>query len=449
MVSGAIRRAAPYVSVYVAALSVRVTAALIWRQGLATGDWQHYYRPAAASIASGDWPRIEISGEVVPAADHPPLFALSLAPLVRAGVVTALGESIALAPLAATVAPLAMWLFKLMGRSEWAWVSALLAALWPLVWAFQFQMNPEIIEVPLVIAFFLASHWCWGRPTLAKAALLGSVIGVAALAKSELAAMVVLSAPFSVAGRWAGSGRARLARLGVCVLSCLLVLSPWVIHNLTSFAEPEILSTEFGPTLLDGSCPTTFYGPFTGYADPGCFLHLPHLAQSYATDESLQDALDRQAALSYIERHLGRVPVVVAARLGRFLYLFRPLQQIHLNSCGRAFSCPGGMDWPPALAWAHLVCLWLTVPLSGAGLLMMRRMRLHVAPYVAIAALGLFVVAAFGAWTRYVGYLYADVTITASPAVATVVRWLAHHLRLGASRASIRSGSAGPLTTGS
>jgi hypothetical protein len=48
-------------------------------------------------------------------------------------------------------------------------------------------------------------------------------------------------------------------------------------------------------------------------------------------DESQQDAHLQRVALHYINAHSGRLPVVVAARLGREFGLYLPLEQIRLD----------------------------------------------------------------------------------------------------------------------
>jgi hypothetical protein len=208
-------RRGPYLAVYCFALAVRVLVALAARNEVATGDWRRYYEPAAESFAVWSWPSFEFYGVTVRMADHPPLLPLLLAPVVGTGFISPLAEVLALAPLGALVAPIAMLVFGGRAPGGWAFAAGVLAALSPLVWAFQFQLNPEIVELPLLFLFFAVSRWTWERPGWRRAALLGAVIGVAALAKSELIALAVLSAPFSLAGGREGSYRRVLARVGV------------------------------------------------------------------------------------------------------------------------------------------------------------------------------------------------------------------------------------------
>jgi hypothetical protein len=75
----------------------------------------------------------------------------------------------------------------------------------------------------------------------------------------------------------------------------------------------------------------------------------------------------RRRGLRYARHHLGRVPLVVAARLGRVTDVFRPWHQ------GVFLASTEGRR--PRASRAGLVFYWLLVPLALGGALLLRRRR--------------------------------------------------------------------------
>ena len=88
-----------------------------------------------------------------------------------------------------------------------------------------------------------------------------------------------------------------------------------------------VLGTGFGWVLAYGNCDATYSGELLGYWSDQCALknYPPHL------EESRVDLLARHKATDYVSDHVSRVPIVVAARVGRVWDVFRPTQNVRLN----------------------------------------------------------------------------------------------------------------------
>jgi hypothetical protein len=102
---------------------------------------------------------------------------------------------------------------------------------------------------------------------------------------------------------------------------------PWVGYNLSRFEHPVLLSSQFEPTLVGSNCADTYQGPQLGYITLTCLEGLNIFADQSVTAEKF-----RERTLDYVGDHLDRVPIVVAARLGRITGTYRVSQQLNFES---------------------------------------------------------------------------------------------------------------------
>jgi 4-amino-4-deoxy-L-arabinose transferase-like glycosyltransferase len=280
-------------------------------------------------------------------------------------------------------------------------IAAAIAALSPvLISADGAVMSETLLGLLVVLAIYVAH----GQQSTRRGALLGVLIGLAALTRGE--AILLLLLLVRRPGR----------ELAVMVLACALVLAPWTIRNLTTFDKPVWISTNEGNLIAGANCRSTYYGHDIGSWDLGCVPGRP------IEDESVAAARFRRAGLDYAREHTGRVPLVLLARLGRTFDLYQPIRQAQ-HAEGRAAG----------LEVAGAIFFWLLVPLGAYGVTLLRRRSLPLlAPFaLAIAA-------------TLVGYGVprfrhpADVALVVLAAVALA--------GAGSSVASPRSAGAGGLT---
>src|SRR4029079_17157958 len=101
--------------------------------------------------------------------------------------------------------------------------------------------------------------------------------------------------------------------------ACVVVLAPWVYRNLTAFKEPVVLSPNTYRVLGVDNVSERYHGELIGFWYFNCDA-------GSKGDESQRANASRERGMRYIEHHKGRVPIVVAARLGRVWEVFRPWQ---------------------------------------------------------------------------------------------------------------------------
>lgn len=327
---------------------------------------------------------------VFPTAVHPPLYTIFLAVPARLGIDTPTQQRVITALLGCvTVFLIGVLARRLSGHDSVGLLAAGLAALYPPLWSNDSMLGLETLYGVLVILSLLAVYRLWEKPTLGGAALLGLWLSFATLTRSEgvlLMLMMALPAIVLVKGVTRGF---RWKMVGVMVAVGIVVVGPWVVRNMTTFPRPSVLGNGYGWVLLDGSCDTAFYGPLTGYWSDACSLkdYPPHL------DETLVDERARKQALDYLKHHKSRLPIVMAARVGRVFEVYRPFQNVHLDRDGERRG--------EVTSWLILFGYWLLAPFAIGGLVVLRRRRVPIFPFVAILVATTVTIAMSFGITRY------------------------------------------------
>jgi CHASE2 domain-containing sensor protein len=104
---------------------------------------------------------------------------------------------------------------------------------------------------------------------------------------------------------------------------------------------------------------------------------------------------------------------VAVARVARVWDLYRPTQNVELNSF---YERRGNVA-----SWAVLIGYYLSLPFAIAGLVLMRKRRIPIFPMIAIALSVTFTVAVSFGITRYRAPV--DVVLPLLAAVAVVALW--------------------------
>jgi 4-amino-4-deoxy-L-arabinose transferase-like glycosyltransferase len=188
-----------------------------------------------------------------------------------------------------------------------------------------------------------------------------------AMTRSELIAIaVLLLVPLILSVRHVRLDR-RFGWLAAAAFACALVIAPWALYNSTRFERPVPLSTGLGAAMATGNCDPTYHGKLLGYYQLGCILFLKDIDPDF----SVADGQYLHHALDFMSKNKSRVPVVMGARVGRTFGVFRPAQQMHLET-ERATEL-----WGMRLGFA---VYWILLPLAAAGLVLARRRRIPVYP---------------------------------------------------------------------
>ena len=317
-----------------------------WDQPILLND-SFWYSGIAQGIAKGEWFEgfFDVSG-----AEHAPLTPLLLAPASflprpefwQRATMTLIG--IGAIPLVAVTG-------RRLAGSTVGVVAALIAAVYPNVWMSDSLIMSETLAMALVSAAILAALHHRDRFALASAALVGVVVGLGGLARSELLVLVPL---FALIGLRAHARRVWVARAAVLAGAALLTVLPWVAFNLSRYEEPVFMSTNDGTTLLGANCPQTYGGHALGGWQVVCID-----AHRDGEDPSERSKRQRRQAIDFAQENASRLPVVVAARVLRSVDLFRLQDQI-VNDRGE--------ERHPWSAWAGVVCFWALAPMAVVGM---------------------------------------------------------------------------------
>lgn len=372
------------------------------------GD-QIYYSAQARTIAEGHW-FDDPYHPGHPAADHPPLTALMMAPAAAVAPGSVMAERYLMAAYGVAVVALLGLLGRKVAGDRVGLVAALLAAFYPGLWVNDALVMSETITAGALAVAMLATYWFADKPSWRRAGAMGLATGLAVLARAELVLLLPLViVPVAWWARRDGdraTPRTRLSLGAVAIAGALIVQTPWVVYNLTRFDQPVFFSTNDGLTWIGANCPDTYYGGGVGFWSLNCGLAGMETVPPDA-DQSVRSAHLRSLGTSYLRDHVGRLPVVVAARLGRGLGVWQPDQMVYLNR---------GEGREGKVSWAATIAYWVLAPLAVVGAVLLHRRRTMIWPLVALGVISVLVTAAFYGIARF--RLPAELSIVVLGAVA-------------------------------
>jgi 4-amino-4-deoxy-L-arabinose transferase-like glycosyltransferase len=356
-------------------------APVVWilqrkRHAVPSGDAVYFHSQASLIANGAGWfisPFASLNHVIVPSAQHPPLWVLVLSFADTIGITSFSSQLLATCVIGAGAVFVTGLVAREVGGPRAGLIAAAIAAVYPNYWMNDGTGLAETLVLLLVAAVLLASYRFWRRPSFPRAVWLGALCALAGLTRSEqLLLVVAVLIPVALVLR-SRPWRTRLAYAGAGVLTALVVIAPWVGFNLARFSDPVFVSDDLGSTLAFANCQPAFYQyKYLGYGQFSCLISI----KPVAGDESAQNAHDQKVALHYIGRHLGRLPVVMAARVGRELGLFEPLAQLHLDSY---------FDRRPLVpAQVGLVMYYGLLVGGVAGGLVLRRRRVTLVPMVGV-----------------------------------------------------------------
>ena len=376
-----------------------------------------------------------------PAADHPPLTSLAMAP-----VTVVFGSTPRLLTeqrlLMAAFGALVIIAVGFLGRaaagsfqrtsparaSTIGLIAAGLAAINANLWMNDVVIMSETLATLAIALALLAVYRFIATPTLVAAAVVGALIGLAALARAELLLLAPIT--FVPVVLWARtlSWPARLGRVGVAAVAVLVVLAPWTLYNRARFTEPVLMSTNDGLTLIGANCDDV-YGVNgdggLGFWSLNCAFAVDDQIPAGA-DQSVSSGVYRRIGVQYIKDHTDRVPEVMLYRQARLWSVYGPDQMVWFN------TGEGRARWA---SWVGFAQWWLLVVPAVAGAVLVRRRRDDLWPlastFVIVAVTGF----AFYGIVRF--RIAADLAVTVLAAVA--LEALVHRLRAG------RAGRTGPV----
>ncbi|MFN8028573.1 MAG: glycosyltransferase family 39 protein, partial [Acidimicrobiia bacterium] len=354
-------------------------------------------------------------------AEHPPLTALVLVPTswvaeqFDPGGTHLLAQRLTMAVFGAGV----VLLIGMVGRSvggakhgnRIGWIAAAIAAVYANLFVNDGLVMSETLAT-LAVALAILLAYRFGRaPSWGNAAWLGAACGLAMLARAELGLLLpCMVLPVAAFLRDFTIVKRLLLVLMACV-AAFLVTSPWLVANLTRFEEPVLFSTNDGLTICGANMERTWYGSGTGLWALDCAGYpVPK------GDRSVVSNALRKDGLRYIRDHLGRAPVVVAARIGRVWSIYAPGQMADYN------QNEGRPVW---VSWLAFASFWVLVPFAVWGGVILRRRKVPITPLVAQFVIVTITAAAIYGLVRF--RVPAEVSLVVLAATAFEHLWARRH----------------------
>jgi 4-amino-4-deoxy-L-arabinose transferase-like glycosyltransferase len=345
-----------------------------------------YYAMSAGSLADGDGFRfVPIPGaENQENASHPPLPSAVLASVAR------VTDSQFVMRLAAALAGAGVVvLVGLVGRTiagaRAGLLAAAIAAVYPNLWVNDGLLLAETFATLCTAAIVLLTYRLFRAPNWKNAAAAGLLCGFAMLTRGELALFLpLLVLPAALTIRSISHAR-RLGLAAVALLAALIVLPPWAVYNRTRFEKPVLLSTGDGGVLAGANCEDTYDGPRLGFWNGYCDMAVPG-------DASVVNDARRDQAIEFMRDHVDRLPVVVAARVGRIWGVYRPFQMAEFA------EAEGRPKWVTLSGWTMF---WPLAALGVWGGVVVRRRGIRLLPLIAPIVVVTVIAAAFYGLLRF------------------------------------------------
>jgi hypothetical protein len=373
--------------------AARVAYGLATKDAAGFGGDALWYHLVANNLADGhgyvapfrfigpDEVRFGIGSTPAPTAFHLPLFPTILAAFSLVGLDSQTAHMIVGCALGALTIVLVGLVARRLAGDVAGLSAAAIAAIYPPLVMNDAVLLSESLTGPTVAGSLLAALHLRDRPTAWRALLLGGLIGLAALNRSEALLLVVLLGLPAVLP-------SRSVRIGALVcLAAAVTIAPWVVRNADRFERTTFLTTGDGSVFKGANCDFSYHGGGTGSWTIGCLLGEP-----VPDDESVLAERWRDDALDYAKDHSGRVPVVVAARVARSFSLYP-------SPSAQVAELKFVEDRPRALVWVALVAYVAVLALAAAGIAAIRERLSTVAILLAPVALVVITSAAgYGAW---------------------------------------------------
>jgi 4-amino-4-deoxy-L-arabinose transferase-like glycosyltransferase len=418
-------------AIALAMLGLRLVFIMVWRADAFSNDYvvtygdSLFYHAAGNQLADGlgwinPWQYIQ-TGETVQAADHPPLYIaflgfwswLGFEGWVEHMVLTAVWISTPMVIMCGLAG-------REIGGRRLGIIAALVAALYPNIWAWDGTVLSEPVAMLTVATMVYVAFRFWRRPSMSGAVWMGVVLSFAAFARAELLLMSVLVVMPLVLRVRDWPWRNRLAALVIAGVSSMAVLAPWVAFNLSRFDERVYLSEGFQVTLATSTCDKTYYGDGIGYWNYDCiggYLDEVGLTRDNSEQPERSKAL-LDGSLRYIGDHLDRLPVVVAVRWLRIVGLWKPAAQARTDAMLESRN-----QWVTFVAQASG---YVFMALAAVGAVQLRRRRTSIVPLVGPLIAVLITITITFAQNRYRASIEPVVAILAAVALESMVRgWFA------------------------
>jgi 4-amino-4-deoxy-L-arabinose transferase-like glycosyltransferase len=309
----------------------------------------------------------------VATAEHPPLYSVVLTLPALVGLDSADAFRLAGSVFGAGTIALVGLLGRRLAGDRAGLIAAGIAAVYPTLIAADGALMSETLYGLLTAASLLAAYRLVDAPGAGRAAVLGGLVALTALTRGEALVLLplVLIPVVWRRGAWQRDG---LRAAAIALVAFLIVLTPWTARNWIVFNRPVAIATNSGTAVAGANCAVTYAsGDHLGGWYPPCIKEHPGKNEAEHHAEALKDGV------RYADHHLGRLPVVLAARLGRVWSVYKP------------FAIPEGRS--VRVQKVGVIAFFLLVPFGVAGYFLLRRRGevtwILLAPFIIVAVTAL------------------------------------------------------------
>ena len=346
IVSVVVRRSATLASIRASAtahVGGFFSAAILWRLWMALaiipakpdGGDPFYYHATANLLVRGQGflepVRWTVLGIKNPGAVHGPLYPMVLALSSRVGGTSYFDHRVMAVLIGGLVVPAVYIVANRVGGRRVAIVATCLAVVYPNLWSADGSLFVESMMAALTtLATYVAYRWI-ETPRRRLMVLIGVLLGLAALTRGEGILLVpILVIPLVLVDKRLQL-RQRWTQIAIGGLACLVTISPWMIYNASRFEVFVPLSTNSNEVLYYANCPDVYSGRLIGFWSYDCQVrHIAEFGEAPG-DQAQQSEYWRSLAFHYVGDHLGQLPTVIAARVGRQWEVFRPYQTVDFS----------------------------------------------------------------------------------------------------------------------
>jgi hypothetical protein len=263
------------------------------------------------------------AGRSVSTAAWTPLYPVTLAVFVWLGIDTTTGlRMVGLGFAAATIALSAVLARRVFRDDTVAVVAAAIVAVSPVVVATDMSLMSEAMSVPMSLLVLLVAQRLFEHRRLRDLALVGLVVGLGTLARTDVALLGGLAAlGVLVAARvgWREVVRGLVVIVGVAGV----VLVPWVARNQAAVGAATVSTVSTSTAIAGANCDAVYGGTSLGSWEFECIDDPSRTAEN----EAEWSATVLRRGLRYAADHPGSLPTVAAARTLRVWGAWDPRDQ--------------------------------------------------------------------------------------------------------------------------
>jgi Dolichyl-phosphate-mannose-protein mannosyltransferase len=376
-----------------------------------------FYHEQANFIANGYGFARPLTEPPAATALHPPLYPLLLSISSVFGAESFLSHQMVSVLIGTAGVVVIGLLGREIGGKAVGLVAAALAAVYPNLWVLDDRLWSEGLAATLTATVLLFAYRFRRRRTMIDALVLGALLGLAGLARSEtLLLLVLVAVPIALLGK-GESWLRRLTYVGVIGVAAVAVLSPWIVRNLMTFDRPVPFSTNGNLIFAVTNCDRTYRGAELGSWEYHCSrYHGPG-------DESEIAFRAQEKGLDYLMAHRERfVTAVVWARIGRMWDVYRPIANARGGRReGRSVS----------LSYLGLAAYWAILPFAAVGVWCVHRLgRVPVWPLLMVLVATTIVAAVSYGASRFRAPAETALIVLAAVGLCAGWQWLRRTPRL-------------------